>query len=80
MVDQASKEVTDSAKRYDEAKAKYEEILKQYEALVNNNITSNLDALELKLANAKNELAEADFNLNEAQKASFIQLLKLTSS
>lgn len=69
MVDQASKEVTDSAKRYDEAKAKYEEILKQYEALVNNNITSNLDALELKLANAKNELAEADFNLNEAQKA-----------
>lgn len=69
MVDQASKEVTDSAKRYDEAKAKYEEILKQYEALVNNNITSNLDALELKLANAKNELTEADSNLNEAQKA-----------
>lgn len=67
MVDQATENVNDSQARYEAAWNEYQNILNQYNSLTNNKISGNLDAIELKLKNAKSDLDIAGINLAEAE-------------
>lgn len=69
MVDQATENVNDSQARYEAAWNEYQKILNQYNSLSNNKISGNLDAIELKLKNAKSDLDIAGINLAEAEDA-----------
>ena len=69
MVDQATENVNDSQARYEAAWNEYQKILNQYNSLSNNKISGNLDAIELKLKNAKSDLDTAGINLAEAEDA-----------